>query len=124
MFGKSEAFSGFSVDDLDAAMEFYRDTLGMEVTEDHGLLFIHVARGGTIAVYPKDDHSPATFTILNFPVEDIDETADRLGELGIELVQYDGFPQDERGILRGQGPPIAWFLDPAGNVLSILEASP
>lgn len=123
MFGQAKAFSGFSVDDLDAAQEFYGDKLGMSVSNQNGLLVLHVAGGGDILIYPKEDHTPATFTILNFPVDDIDDAADRLGERGIELVRYEGFPQDERGIMRGQGPAIAWFLDPAGNVLSVLEES-
>lgn len=123
MFAQTSAFSGFSVNDLNAAREFYGDKLGVEVSDENGMLVLHIVGGGDILIYPKDDHTPATFTILNFPVEDIDETADRLGEKGIEFVRYEGFPQDDRGIMRGQGPAIAWFLDPAGNVLSVLEES-
>jgi predicted enzyme related to lactoylglutathione lyase len=123
MLGKSPAFSGFSVDDVAKAKAFYGDTLGLEVSdEEMGLLQIKLGSGGTVMAYPKDDHAPATFTILNFPVDDIDATVDDLASRGVTFEHYDGFDQDAKGIARGpEGPPIAWFTDPAGNILSVLE---
>ncbi|BCB77396.1 hypothetical protein GCM10022251_70690 [Phytohabitans flavus] len=123
MFGSTKAFSGFSVDDIPAAKAFYADTLGLKVTEDHGMLTLHIEGGGEILVYPKESHTPATFTILNFPVEDIDKAVDELVARGVSMLRYDGFPQDEKGIMRAEGPPIGWFTDPAGNVLSVLQLS-
>lgn len=117
------SFSGFSVDDTEAATAFYRDKLGVEVV-DEGMGLQLKLPGGSVFVYPKDDHVPATFTVLNFRVADIDAAADELAEAGIDLERYPGMPQDEKGIMRGKaanmGPDIAWFTDPAGNVLSIL----
>lgn len=122
MFANTKAFSGFSVDDIDRARDFYEGTLGLNVTEENGMLGLHIANGGDIMAYPKPDHTPASFTILNFPVDDIDQAVDDLTGRGIEMVRYEGMDQDEKGIMRGEnGPPIAWFLDPAGNVLSVLE---
>lgn len=122
MFENTKAFSGFSVDDLERARQFYEGTLGLSVTEENGMLGLHIEGGGDILVYPKPDHTPATFTILNFPVADIDQAVDDLTGSGIEMVRYEGMNHDERGIMRDDfGPPIAWFLDPAGNVLSVLE---
>jgi catechol 2,3-dioxygenase-like lactoylglutathione lyase family enzyme len=121
MFANTRAYSGFSVDDIEAAKDFYGNVLGLEVTEENGMLGLQIAGGSPILVYPKDDHEPATFTILNFPVDDIDKAADELAARGVSLVRYEGFEQDEKGIMRDQGPPIGWFLDPAGNVLSILQ---
>lgn len=122
MFENTKAFSGFSVDDLERARQFYEGTLGLSVTEENGMLGLHIEGGGDILVYPKPDHTPATFTILNFPVADIDQAVDDLTGRGIEMVRYEGMNHDERGIMRDDfGPPIAWFLDPAGNVLSVLE---
>lgn len=121
MFGDTKAFSGFSVDDTEAAKAFYGDTLGIRVTEDHGLLTLHIAGDRDILVYLKPTHVPATFTILNFPVGDIDKAVDELTGRGVRMIQYDGFEQDERGIMRAGGPPIAWFTDPAGNILSVLQ---
>jgi len=122
MFENTKAFSGFSVDDLDRARQFYEGTLGLRVTDENGLLGLHIDGGGDILVYPKPDHTPATFTVLNFPVEDIDRAVDDLTGSGIEMVRYEGMSQDEKGIMRDDfGPPIAWFLDPAGNVLSVLQ---
>lgn len=122
MFANTKAFSGFSVDDVDRARDFYEGKLGLNVTEENGMLGLHIANGGDIMAYPKPDHTPASFTILNFPVENIDKAVDDLTDLGIEMVRYEGMSQDEKGIMRGDyGPPIAWFLDPAGNVLSVLE---
>ncbi|MEU1720022.1 VOC family protein [Nonomuraea sp. NPDC005692] len=121
MFGKTKAFSGFSVDDLAAAKAFYGDTLGLEVSESNGLLTLHITGGTDILVYPKPDHVPATFTILNFPVEDIEQTVDALAVRGVQFQRYEHLKTDERGIFRGGGPLIAWFTDPAGNVLSVLQ---
>jgi catechol 2,3-dioxygenase-like lactoylglutathione lyase family enzyme len=122
VFENTKAFSGFSVDDLERARQFYEGTLGLSVTEENGMLGLHIEGGGDILVYPKPDHTPATFTILNFPVADIDQAVDDLTGRGIEMVRYEGMNHDERGIMRDDfGPPIAWFLDPAGNVLSVLE---
>jgi catechol 2,3-dioxygenase-like lactoylglutathione lyase family enzyme len=122
MFGTTKAFSGFSVDDIDAAKKFYSETLGLKVSEEHGLLTLHIAGDRDILVYPKADHTPASFTILNFPVDDIDRAVDQLTKRGVHFERYDGFEHDEKGVARGQGgPPIAWFTDPAGNVLSVLE---
>jgi predicted enzyme related to lactoylglutathione lyase len=121
MFTNTKAFSGFSVDDIQRAREFYGSVLGLDVTEENGMLDLDIPEGGHIMVYPKDGHVPATFTILNFPVDDIDEAADELADRGVSLIRYEGFDQDEKGVMRGEGGPIAWFEDPAGNVLSILE---
>lgn len=122
MFKNSKAFSGFSVDDLEAAKKFYGETLGLEVTESHGMLDVRLGSGASVLVYPKADHTPATFTILNFPVEDIEQAVTDLQARGVRFEHYDGELQtDERGIMRGQGPLIAWFRDPAGNILSVLQ---
>jgi catechol 2,3-dioxygenase-like lactoylglutathione lyase family enzyme len=121
MLTDSAAYSGFSTNDIEAARAFYADTLGLRVTEENGMLTLHLGSGATVLVYPKDDHQPAIYTCLNFPVADIDATVDGLVERGVEFLRYDGLPQDERGIAREYGPPIAWFTDPAGNILSVLE---
>lgn len=122
MFEKSEGFSGFSVDDISKAKEFYSKTLGLEVSEANGLLELHLAGGTTILIYPKDNHEPATFTILNFPVSDIERAVEDLNKAGVNLEEYGGdIETDEKGIFRGGGPNIAWFKDPAGNILSVLE---
>jgi len=122
MFGTTKAFSGFAVPDLDAARKFYEDTLGLQVSEEHGLLTLHIAGDRDILVYPKPDHTPASYTILNFPVDDIDGAVDELTQRGVRFERYDGFNQDDKGIARDDdGPPIAWFTDPAGNVLAVLE---
>ena len=124
MLRESKAFSGFSVDDLEAARSFYGDTLGLDVTvldESMGLLALDLAGGARVMVYAKPTHQPAGFTILNFPVADVDQAVDELSARGVSFERYDGFDQDERGISRGPGPRIAWFTDPAGNVLSVLE---
>ncbi len=115
------AFSGFSTNDLETARTFYRDTLGIDVTERDGMLTLKIGTQ-TVLVYPKDDHRAATYTVLNFEVDDIDRAADELLATGVELERYEGQPQDERGIMREYGPPIAWFRDPGGNILSIIEA--
>ncbi|MDX6728354.1 MAG: hypothetical protein QOK49_3159 [Baekduia sp.] len=121
MFNDTKAFSGFAVPDVEAAERFYRDTLGLEATVEHGLMTLHLAGDRPTIVYPKPDHVPAGFTILNFPVDDIEAAVDALTERGVEILRYDGMPQDERGIMREGGPYIAWFTDPAGNVLSVLQ---
>lgn len=126
MFRPSTAFSGFSVNDLAAAKEFYSSTLGLTVEPDGVGARLHLPGGGTVFMYPKEDHQPATFTILNFAVEDIDEAVDELSSRGVKFESYEGIPgMDEKGIMRGRklntGPDIAWFLDPAGNVLSVLN---
>jgi catechol 2,3-dioxygenase-like lactoylglutathione lyase family enzyme len=124
MFTDTPAFSGFAVDDLDAARSFYRDTLGLKVSdEEMGILALHLAGDRTTMVYPKPDFTPATYTILNFPVDDVDAAVDELIARGVELERYEGFEQDEKGISRDpRGPAIAWFKDPAGNILAVLES--
>ena len=125
MLQDSKAFSGFSVDDGPRAKAFYGDTLGLEVSEEpeHGLLFLHLPGDRDTLIYPKPDHSPATFTILNFPVEDIETAVEELTERGVRFERYPGteMETDEKGIFRGGGPNIAWFKDPAGNILSLIE---
>jgi catechol 2,3-dioxygenase-like lactoylglutathione lyase family enzyme len=122
MFKDTKAFSGFAVDDLERAREFYEGTLGLEVSTEMGLLNLKLAGGARpTLVYPKPDFEPATYTILNFPVEDIDAAVAELTKRGVTFERYDGFDQDEQGISRGMGPAIAWFKDPAGNILSVLE---
>ncbi len=125
MFADTKAFSGFAVDDVQKAREFYGETLGLKVSEEHGLLFLHIAGDRDTLVYPKPDHVPATFTILNFPVDDIEEAVDELTARGVRFERYPGtdVETDEKGIFRGGGPLIAWFKDPAGNVLSVLQDS-
>jgi catechol 2,3-dioxygenase-like lactoylglutathione lyase family enzyme len=125
MFRESRAFSGFSTSDIGAAKAFYADILGLDVTEEHGNLTLNLQGGGRVLIYPKGNHQPATFTVLNFPVPDIDAAVDRLTGAGVEMERYEGFGQDDRGIVRPSapedGPPIAWFTDPAGNIISVLE---
>ena len=123
MFANTKALSGFAVDDLDKAREFYGETLGIETTvEEMGILTLHIAGDRPTLVYPKPDFAPATYTILNFPVDDVDAAVDELAGRGVQFLRYDGFGQDERGISREEGgPPIAWFTDPAGNILAVLE---
>jgi catechol 2,3-dioxygenase-like lactoylglutathione lyase family enzyme len=127
MFKAQAAFSGFSVDDLDKAKEFYTKTLGLKLNNDNMGLELVLPGGGQLFIYPKDDHQPATFTILNFVVADIDEAVDELKSQGVKFEHYDDMPgtQDEKDIMRGlqanQGPDIAWFKDPAGNILSVLQ---
>ena len=123
MFGDVKAFSGFAVDDIEKARAFYEDTLGVRTTEEYGLLTLHLAGGERpTLIYPKPDFTPATYTILNFPVEDVEAAVDELTSRGVEFERYEGMGQDEKGIMRGQGPDIAWFTDPAGNILSVLKA--
>jgi catechol 2,3-dioxygenase-like lactoylglutathione lyase family enzyme len=121
MLGEIKAFSGFAVGDVERAREFYEGTLGLRVTEANGMLTLHLGGDRPTIVYPKPDHAPASYTILNFPVPDIEATVDGLSERGVRFERYDGFDQDERGIFRGGGPLIAWFTDPAGNVLAVLQ---
>ena len=124
MFGNTKAFSGFAVDDIKKARQFYAETLGLEVTEENGMLTLHIAGDRPTLVYPKPNHTPASFTILNFPVDDIEAAIDQLTARGVVFERYEGTPAatDEKGIFRGGGPLIAWFTDPAGNVLSVVEA--
>lgn len=119
MFEHTAAFSGFSVDDISKAKQFYGDTLGLRVSEQHGMLTLHIAGDRDILVYPKRDHRPATFTILNFPADDIDAAVAQLTALGVRFERYEGV--DELGVQRNYGPAIAWFRDPAGNILSVLQ---
>jgi predicted enzyme related to lactoylglutathione lyase len=127
MFADTNAYSGFAVDDLERAREFYGETLGVRtsvVSEEGGLISLDLAGDRSTLVYEKPDFTPATYTILNFPVDDIDQAVDELTARGVSFERYDGFEQDEKGIARGSGgPPIAWFKDPAGNVLSVLQES-
>ena len=119
MFADSPAFSSFSVDDMDAAKKFYGETLGVKVSEQTEGLALELANGGRVFLYLKEDHVPATFTVLNFPVNDVDQAVDDLTRLGISFEHY---PEtDEKGINRVEGPTIAWFKDPAGNFLSLLK---
>jgi catechol 2,3-dioxygenase-like lactoylglutathione lyase family enzyme len=121
MFGNSRAFSGFAVNDMAEAKRFYADTLGLKVSEEHGLVRLHLASGAEVLVYPKPDHVPATYTILNFPVDDIEAAVDELTGRGVRFERYDAMAADDRGIFREGGPYIAWFKDPAGNVMSVLQ---
>lgn len=123
MLADSKAFSGFSVDDLDKAEAFYADTLGVTVERADEMPILRLRFGGDrhVIVYAKPDHQPATFTVLNFPVPDIDAAVDGLAARGVAFEHYEGFGQDEKGVMRGRGPLIAWFKDPAGNILSVVE---
>lgn len=123
MLANSKAFSGFSVDDVPRAQEFYAETLGLETERENGLLFLHLAGGHHVLIYPKPDHEPASFTVLNFPVADIEAAVDALFDRGVQFERYAGteIETDEKGIFRGGGPLIAWFKDPAGNVLSVIQ---
>src|ERR1700730_6753947 len=124
MFKNTKAFSSFSVDDIQKAKEFYGQTLGLEVSEVEEGLELRIAGGGEVFIYPKPDHTPASFTVLNFPVDNIEQTVDELTKLGVRFEHYDGdIKTDEKGIHHsaGAGPNIAWFKDPAGNILSVLQ---
>lgn len=124
MLERSEAFSGFSVNDIPRARQFYGETLGVRVSEEFGMLHLHLEGGRDVLIYPKHDHTPATYTILNFPVDDIEQVVDELTRKGVTFERYDNLT-DERGIMRGianhRGPDIAWLKDPAGNILSVLQ---
>jgi predicted enzyme related to lactoylglutathione lyase len=120
----SPAFSGFAVNDLDAARSFYADTLGLQVTdapEMGGLMRLQLGSGTQVLVYAKPDHVPATFTVLNFPVPDVEKAVDELAGRGVQFQRYENPPTDEKGIMRAGGPLIAWFTDPAGNVFSVIQ---
>ena len=124
MFADTKAYSGFAVDDLQKAREFYGETLGVRtdvLDEENGLMVLHLAGDRDTLIYVKPDFTPATYTILNFQVDDIEAAVDELTSRGVRFERYDGFDQDEKGIARGQGPDIAWFTDPAGNILSVLK---
>jgi catechol 2,3-dioxygenase-like lactoylglutathione lyase family enzyme len=121
MFTNTKAYSGFAVDDLEAARTFYGETLGLKTSVEHGLMTLHLAGGRDTLVYEKDDFTPASYTILNFPVDDIEAAVDGLTGRGVTFERYEGATQDDRGIMRDVGPYIAWFTDPAGNVLSVLQ---
>jgi predicted enzyme related to lactoylglutathione lyase len=121
MFTNTTAFSGFAVDDLEGAKKFYGETLGLRTSEHYGLLTLHLAGDRDTLVYPKPDHVPASYTILNFQVDDIDAAVDELVRRGVSLEKYEGMGQDEKGINRAGGPYIAWFKDPAGNILAVLQ---
>jgi predicted enzyme related to lactoylglutathione lyase len=122
MFANTKAYSGFAVDDLDEAKGFYGETLGLNteiLDEQNGLLTLHIAGDRDTLIYLKPDHQPASYTILNFPVEDVDAAVDELTARGVRFERYEGFEQDEKGVAHGPGPDIAWFKDPAGNILSV-----
>jgi catechol 2,3-dioxygenase-like lactoylglutathione lyase family enzyme len=123
MLTESKAFSGFSVDDPEKARRFYEDTLGLRVSdvEMPGLMRLHLGSGADVLVYPKADHTPATFTVLNFPVPDVEQAVDQLTARGVRFEHYENPPTDAKGIMREGGPLIAWFTDPAGNVFSVIE---
>ena len=121
MFTKVRAFSGLSVNDIEAAREFYGGVLGLDVTEEHGMLRVAIEGGNPLLVYPKEDHVPATYTMLNFPVGDLAAALDALAAKGVETIKYSG--TDKRGITWDMGPAIAWIADPAGNIIAVLEAS-
>src|SRR5947207_7784050 len=123
MLRDSKAFSGLSAGDIQTAKKFYSETLGLDVTESHGLLTLRLAGGNNILIYPKPNHVPASFTVLNFPVKDVDLGVDELTKRGVRFEIYDlpDIKTDKKGIMRGKGPTIAWFKDPAGNILSVLE---
>ena len=126
MFADTKAYSGFAVDDLKKAQEFYGETLGVKTTvldEDNGLMQLDLAGDRGTLVYAKPDLQPANYTILNFSVDDVDAAVDELTSRGVTFERYDGFDQDEKGVARGQGPDIAWFKDPAGNILSVMQES-
>jgi predicted enzyme related to lactoylglutathione lyase len=124
MFANTKAFNGFAVDDLQKAQRFYGETLGIKTTivdEQNGLMTLHLAGDRDTLVYEKKDLKPGNYTILNFPVDDIDVAVDELTKRGVRFERYDGFEQDEKGIVRGGGPLLAWFTDPAGNILSLMQ---
>jgi predicted enzyme related to lactoylglutathione lyase len=123
MLKNSTAFSGFSGNDIAQEKKFYAGTLGLDVSEAHGILTLRLAGGHNVIIYPKPNHVPATFTVLNFPVDDVDVAVDELKKRGVRFEQYDlpNFKTDAKGIMRGNGPTIAWFKDPAGNILSVIE---
>ena len=123
MLRDSKAFSGFAVGDIEKAKEFYGRKLGLKVSESNGLLTLHLAGGNNVLIYPKPNHTPATFTVLNFPVDDVDQAVDELTKRGVRFEVYDllDIKTDKKGIMRGNGPTIGWFKDPSGNILSVIE---
>jgi catechol 2,3-dioxygenase-like lactoylglutathione lyase family enzyme len=123
MLEDSKAFSGFAAPDIAKEKEFYGKTLGLKTSEEHGLLRLHLAGGNNVLIYPKPDYTPATYTVLNFPVDDVDQAVDKLTKRGVQFEHYNrgDLKTDEKGIMRGNGPTIAWFKDPAGNILSVLK---
>ena len=123
MLEKSKTFSSFSAPDIEREKEFYSRTLGLKTSEDHGLLRLHMAGGNDVLIYPKPNHVPATFTVLNFPVDDVEGAVDELISRGVRFEHYDqgALKTDQKGIMRGNGPTIAWFKDPAGNILSVVK---
>jgi predicted enzyme related to lactoylglutathione lyase len=123
MLGETKAFSSFSVNDIEKVKAFYSQTLGLKVSESHGLLTLHLAGGASVLIYPKPNHVPASFTVLNFPVNNVENAVNELARRGVRFEIYNepGLKTDERGISRGDGPVIAWFKDPAGNILSVVE---
>lgn len=125
MFKNTKAFSSYSSNDIPKAKEFYTKVLGLDVSEEmEGVLSLHISGSNNVIIYPKADHTPAIFTVLNFPVDDVEEAVEELNNRGVKMEQYDmdDIKTDDKGIMRGQGPTIAWFKDPAGNILSVLEA--
>jgi len=122
MLKDSRAYSGFSTNDIPATKAFYADTLGLDVSEDDGMLTVRLNGDDRVLIYPKDDHQAATYTCLNFEVDDIDSAVSDLASRGVSFERYEGMEQDEKGVMRGWGPPIAWFKDPAGNILSVIQA--
>ena len=125
MLADSKAFSGFAAPDIGQVKKFYSETLGLKISENRGLLTLHLAGGNHVLIYPKPNHMPATFTVLNFPVDDVDLAVDKLSKRGVrfEIYALPDIKTDQKGIMRGKGPTIAWFKDPAGNILSVLEKS-
>jgi predicted enzyme related to lactoylglutathione lyase len=124
MLGNKEAFSGFAVDGIEKAQRFYGETLGIETTvldEENGLLTLHLDGGRDTLIYLSPGFTPASYTMLNFKVDDIDAAVAELSDRGVSFERYEGMPQDERGVMREGGPFIAWFKDPAGNTLSVLQ---
>jgi len=123
MLGDTKAFSGFSANDIEKAKEFYGRTLALKVSESNGSLTLHLAGANNVLIYPKPNHTPATFTVLNFPVSDVDQAADELTKRGVRFEIYDlsDIKTNKKRIMRGNGPTIAWFKDPAGNILSVIE---
>ena len=123
MLEDSKAFSGFAAPNIAQEKRFYSQTLGLKTSEDHGLLRLHLAGGNDVLIYPKPNHVPATFTVLNFPVDDVDRAVDELTKRGVRFEHYNqsDLKTDEKGIMRGNGPTIAWFKDPAGNILSVVK---
>jgi catechol 2,3-dioxygenase-like lactoylglutathione lyase family enzyme len=124
MFTETKAINGFAVDDLDEAKRFYGETLGLRTSvmdEENGVMMLHLAGGRDTLVYRKPDFAPATYTILNFEVDDVEKAVDDLSAAGVQFERYEGFEQDDKGIMRDRGPEIAWFKDPAGNILSVLK---